>query len=150
MTDRRETYHHMLDSLLTAGDSGQSLQAWHLPYLHEARVRVALPAVLAPDCIHVAEISFGDGKIRYKEVVDNAEADRRNDLSLLPEAKEYSSTHWKNSLLRVESSLIRQTRHSSGNCTWSVFGRQGNMLMQTEHKSDFMELARRCVVTYDD
>jgi hypothetical protein len=112
-------------------------------------VRVALPAVLVPDCVHVAEINFSDGKIRYKEIVDYAEANGRHDLSLLPEAKEYSLTHWKNSLLRDEPSLIRQTRHSADNCTWSVFGQQGK-IMQTGHKSDFIELARRCVVTYDD
>jgi hypothetical protein len=148
MMDRRENYHQMLDSLLAAGDSGQSLQARHLPHLQDSKMRVALPTLLMPQCFHVAEIDFGDGKSRYKEIVGAAEANRRHDL-LLPQAKEYSLAHWQDGLLRVEPSLVRQTRHRSDDCTWSAFSRQGILLMQTEHRSDFMELARQCVVTYD-
>ncbi|OAL42556.1 hypothetical protein IQ07DRAFT_341090 [Pyrenochaeta sp. DS3sAY3a] len=150
MTNRREDYRHVLDSLLAAGDAGEPLQAQHLPHLHNAKAQVALPAVLVPGCFHVAEISFNDRKIRYKEILGQEEAGSRNNLSLLPEANEYISTHWRSNLLRLEPSLVRQTRHPSGNCTWSVFEQEANMVMRTGHTSEFMELARQCVVIYDD
>lgn len=140
----------MLDSLLAAGDGGQSLQPCHLPHLQDTKLRVALPALLVPHCFHVAEIDFSSRRIRYMEILGEAEANRHQNLALLHEAQEYSLAHWSDSLLRVEPCRVQQTRDRTGNCIWSAFGRQGNMMMKTEHKSDFMELARQCVVTYDN
>jgi hypothetical protein len=150
MTNRHENHRRTVDSLLAAGDNGELLRASHLPYLRTARVQVTLPPVLDPGCCHVAEISLSDWRIRYKEVLSRPEAAARHSLSLLPEAKEYISTHWGNSLLRFEPSVIVQTRHGSDRCTWSVFDQGGNMFMETGHRSEFMELARQCVVRYTD
>lgn len=149
MANRHENYRQMLDSLLAAGNKGEPLQDWHLPHLREARMKVTLPPVLDPSCCHVAEISFRDGKLRYKEVLSQAEAGTRHDLSLLPEAKGYASTQWNMSVLQFKPSVVQQTRHASGSCTWSVF-EQRDMVLQTRHQSEFMELGRQCVVTYDD
>ncbi|KAH8710266.1 hypothetical protein GQ44DRAFT_763096, partial [Phaeosphaeriaceae sp. PMI808] len=155
MESRRKSYMKILDSLLDAGDNGQPLQTWHLPHLdqakmqvalphlHKTRLQVALPAVLVNGCFHVAEISSSGLNIRYKEILCHEEADGHHNLLLFPEACKYVMEHWKSSLLQFEPSHIRQTRHCSGDCTWSVFVGGEAMFMETRHRSEFMELARK-------
>lgn len=150
MTSQREEFRGILDNLLEAGSHGEDLRACHLPHLKRARLQIALPAVLVPGCVHVAEISLDSLRIRYKEILSKEEAGGRPNLLFVPEADEYTWSHWKSDLSQSEPSLIRQTRHPSGKCTWSVFEQRPHMYLESSHMSEFMELGRRCVVTYDD
>lgn len=150
MAKMRENYLQTLDGLLNAGSAGEPLQARHIPHLGGTKLQVALPAVLAPDCFHVAEIDFSEWRIRYREILSRSEAHSRHGLSLLTEADDYALSHWRSSFRQFERYHIRQTRHSQNSCTWSILDQGGNIIMRTGHRSKFMELARDCVVVYDD
>jgi hypothetical protein len=131
-------------------NAGEPSQTESISHHNWPKVEIALPAVLNQDCIHVAEVSFTDSTIRYREILSRDEALHREHLLLFPAAESYASSHWSDSLRRFKHLHIKQKRDGNGVCTWSVVDQSGNTVMRTRHTSEFMELARESVVTYDE
>jgi hypothetical protein len=151
MASSREQYADILDSLLNAGSNGEPLHPGHVPHLSGRKMLIVLPAVLVQDCYHLAEIDFTDLSIHYKQTLSRDESPGRDRQWFRAEADDYLSSQWGSSLGRFEQHYIRQTRDLRNKCTWRVV-KEGvkDIIMQTEHRSEFMELARQCDVVYDD
>jgi hypothetical protein len=135
---------------IDVNNTEESLRARSVAHHGRLKVEIALPSVLNPDVIHVAEVDLVNSRIRYQAILSIDEALDREHLLLFPAAGAYASLHWPGNLFRFDHYHIKQRRDGDGICTWSVLDQADNIVMCTKHVSEFMELGRESEVAYDE
>lgn len=161
-------YLDALDSLLEAGDSGETLQAGqpthsmltdiiarYKPAL--LRFEVALPPVVLAGYCHVAELDLAAQRIYYKRVLSHQEAQSSTGLACVQEAQDHALSHWPGELHheRPERCVIIQTRNADNTVTWKVSasmaqeaGAKLTPIKPITRQAQFMEMARIASVFY--
>ncbi|KAH5617573.1 hypothetical protein HBI23_253760 [Parastagonospora nodorum] len=164
MRSQLEAYLETLESLLDAGDTGQTLQRKHLPHARSdflftpgrpelsarGKVEVALPPVLLSGYCHVAEVDLDSQRIFYKRILNQQEADICTSALFLHEAQDFQA-HWSEELQAdPRDCTVVQTRSADNKLSWEVFGTLAHKIGPITRRSQFMELARVARVIYTD
>jgi hypothetical protein len=161
-----EAYSETLDSLLNAGDAGQTLRREHLPHvdyhswpalLHtelvgQDRVEVALPPVLLLGYCHIAEVNLQSQRICYKRVLNQQEGTDSTGVRYLHKAQTFARQGWLEELQAdsLKDCTLAQTRSIDNEVTWKVLGSSAYTIGTITRKPQFMELARVARVIYTD
>jgi hypothetical protein len=161
-----EEYLETLDSLLDAGDAGQTLRRKHLPHVKSGslsalvrpelvarcRVEIALPPVLLLGYCHIAEVDFHSQRIYYKRILNQQEADASTGILFLQEAQTFVRPRWlaKLPVDLPKDCTVAQTRSADNGVTWKMLGTSACSMPTITRKSQFMELARVATVVYTD
>jgi hypothetical protein len=153
-----EAYSETLESLLDAGDAGQTLRRKHLPHvkchafsaLPQDRVEIALPPVLLLGYFHIAEVNLRSQHICYKRILNQQEADNSTGIWFLQEAQAFVRPRWLEKLQAdlLDDCTLAQSRSADNQVTWKVLGSSACTIGTITQKPQFMELARVVRVVY--